>query len=112
MPEEPHPLDLKAAWSARMNARKRAARAATARGLAHSVTVEVVLGLDEHGRLGELLAALDARSEFLGPPMGAEVGRRVIGVTVKVKARTENMAQQIATVTILDEMQKLGLVGD
>jgi len=29
-----------------------------------------------------------------------------------VKARTEKAAQQIATVTLLDEMQKLGVVGD
>ena len=94
-----------------MKAREQAAREATARGLAQTVTVEVVLDSDDPGRLGELLAALDARSEFLGPPMGAEVGR-VIGVTVMVKARTKETAQQIATVTILDEMQKLGLIGD
>jgi hypothetical protein len=81
------------------------------RGLAHSVTVEVVQDLDDHGRLRELLAALDTRPEFLGPPVGANLGERVIGVTVMVKARTEKAAQQIATVTLLDEMQKLGLVG-
>jgi hypothetical protein len=79
---------------------------------AHTVTVEVALGWGEHERLGELLAALDARPEFLGPPVGAEVNRRVIGVTVMVKARTERAAQEIATVTLLDEMQKLGLVAD
>ena len=112
VPEEPHPLEPKTAWRARMEARKQAALEAVDRGLAHTVTVEVVLGLDDHERLGELLAALDARREFLGPPMGADVGRRVFGVTVVVKARTEGAAQQIATVTILDEMQKLGLVGD
>ena len=111
-PEEPQPRDLKVAWNARMKARKRAAREAMARGLVHTVTVEVVLGSDDPGRLGELLAALNARPEFLGPPMAADVGRRVIGVTVKVKARTEDAAQQIATVTILDEMRRLGLVGD
>jgi hypothetical protein len=95
-----------------MEARKQAALEAMARGFAHTVTVEVVLGGDDDGRLGELLAAVDARPEFLGPPVGAEAGRRVIGVTVMVKARTEKAAQQIATVTLLDEMVKLGLVGD
>jgi hypothetical protein len=96
-----------------MEARKQAALEAMARGFAHSVTVEVVLGGDEeHGRLGELLAAVDARPEVLGPPAGVEVGRRVIGVTVMVKAKSERAAQQIATTALLEEMAKLGLIGD
>jgi hypothetical protein len=91
---------------------EREALEAMGRGFAHSVTVEVVLDWDDHGRLGELLVALDARPEFLGPPVGAEVGERVIGVTVMVKARTEKAAQEIATRALLEEMEKLGLVAD
>lgn len=83
-----------------------------ARGLAHPITVEAALDRDDYERLGELMAALDARPEFLWPPVGANLGPRVIGVTVMVKARTERAAQEIATVVLLDEMQKLGLVGD
>ena len=56
--------------------------------------------------------ALDARSEFLWPPVGADVGQRVIGVTVMVKARTEKAAQEIATLALLDELEKLGMIGD
>jgi uncharacterized protein YciI len=81
-------------------------------GFAHSVTVEVALDWDDHERLGEFLAALDARPEFLGPPVGADGGQRVIGVTVMVKARTEEAAQEIATLALIDEMEKLGLIGD
>jgi hypothetical protein len=102
----------RAKWRARMEARKQPALEAMASGLAHSATVEVALDWDEHGRLGELLAALDARPEFLGPPVGVEVGPRVIAVTVMVRARTERAAQEIATVALLDEMRALGLVGD
>jgi hypothetical protein len=78
----------------------------------HTVTVEVVAEWDDHERLADLLEALDARPEFLGPPAGADVGQRVIAVTVMVKARTERAAQEIATVALLDEMRALGLVGD
>jgi hypothetical protein len=40
------------------------------------------------------------------------VNRRVIGVTVTVKARTERATQAMATAAVLDEMVKLGLLGD
>jgi hypothetical protein len=44
--------------------------------------------------------------------VGADLGQRAIGVTVMVKARTEKAAQEIATRALLDEMVKLGLIGD
>lgn len=94
-----------------MEAGRLAAREARVRAPGeHSITVEVALDWDNHGRLGELLAALGARLEFPGPAVGAEVNRRVIGVTVTVKARTETTAQEIATEAVLDEMAVLGLV--
>ena len=67
---------------------------------------------DDPVRLTELLAALDARPKSVGLLEGADLGRRVIGVTVMVKARTEKAAQEIATRALLDEMEKLGLIGD
>jgi hypothetical protein len=112
VPDEPRPLSFEAEWRDQMEARKEEALEAIARGLAHSATVEAVLGWDDQERLGELLAALDARPEFLWPPVSAEVGQRVIGVTVMVKARTEKRAQEIATTALIDEMEKLGLIGD
>ena len=110
--DEPRPLSFEAEWRARMEARKQEALEAMARGLAHAATVEVALDWDDRECLGELLGALDARSEFLWPPVGADLGQRVIGVTVMVKARTEKAAQEIATLALLDEMEKLGLIGD
>ena len=110
MSEEPRPDTPE--WRAHMEAREQEALEAMARGLAHPATVEVALDSDDHERLGELLAALDGRPEFLWPPVSADVGERVIGVTVMVKARTEKAAQEIATRALLDEMEKLGLIGD
>ena len=78
----------------------------------HTVTVEVVAEWDDHERLADLLEALDARPEFLWPPVGANLGERVISVTVMVKATSERAAQKAATVALLDEMQRLGMVGD
>ena len=84
-----------------------------ARGLGeHTVTVEVAAEWDDHERLADLLEALDARPEFLWPPVGADVGQRVIGVTVTVYAKNEDAAQEIATRALLDEMRALDLVGD
>jgi hypothetical protein len=79
-------------------------------GLAHTVTVEVAVQWDDPVRLTQLLAALDLRPEPMALPVAAYVRRRVIGVTMTVKARTEKAAQAIATVVLLDEMGKLGLV--
>jgi hypothetical protein len=110
--EEPLSLYFEAEWRAYMEARKEEVLEAMAGGLAHSARVEVVLDWDDQEHLGALLAALDAREEFLWPPVGAEVGQRVISVTVMVKARTEKRAQEIATMALIDEMEKLGLIGD
>ena len=76
---------------------------------AHTVTVEVAVQWDDPLRLTELLAALDARPEPLALPVGAHLRHRVISVTMTVKARTEKAAQAIATVTLIDEMSRLGL---
>jgi phosphate starvation-inducible protein PhoH len=78
----------------------------------HTVTVEVVAEWDDHERLADLLKALDAHPELLGPAVGADVRQRVMGVTVTVEARTEKAAQEIATLALLDEMQRLGMIGD
>ena len=112
MPDEPRPLSFEAEWRDQMEARKEEVLEALARGLAHSATVEAVLDWDDQERLGELLAALHARPEFLWPPVSADVGQRAIGVTVTVRARTEKAAQEIATRALIDEMEKLGLLGD
>jgi hypothetical protein len=94
-----------------MEALKEETPEAMARGLAeHTVTVEVVAEWDDHERLAELLEALDAHPELLGPAVGAELRQRVIGVTVTVEAKNEEAAQEIATVAVIDEMKKLGLV--
>jgi hypothetical protein len=80
-----------------------------AREPAHTVTVEVAVDWDDPVKLSDLLAALDARPEPLAVPVAAHVRRRVIGVTMTVKARTQKAAQAIATVALIDEMVKLGL---
>ena len=77
---------------------------------AHTVTVEVAVEWDDPVHLTGLLAALDARPEPLALPVGAHVRRGVIGVRMTVKARTEKAAQAIATVLLIDEMSRLGLV--
>ena len=112
MPDEPRPLSFDAARRAHMEARRQESLEAMARGLAHPVTVEAALDWDDQEHLGPLLAAMDARPEFLWPPVGANLGERVISVTVMVKATSERAAQQAATVALLDEMQRLGMVGD
>jgi hypothetical protein len=112
VPDEPRPLSFEAARRAYMEARKQEALEAMASGLAHPVTVEAALDWDDREHLGPLLAAMDARPEFLWPPVGANLGERVISVTLMVKATSERAAQQAATVALLDEMQRLGMVGD
>jgi hypothetical protein len=76
----------------------------------HTVTVEVALGCHHPERLGELLAAMTAQLEHVGPPVGAQLAQRVIGVTVTVKATTERAAREFATRELLEEMEGLGLV--
>ena len=94
---------------ARIEARKQEALEAMPRGFAHTVTVEAVGDWDRE-RLAELRDVLDARPDLLGQVECVGVRRRVIGVTVTVKARNEKAAQEIATVAIIDEMVKLGLI--
>jgi hypothetical protein len=109
--ETRRPLEPEPERRARMRALNRRKLEALARGPGeHTVTVEVALDWENQGRLGELLAGLGARLEFPGPAVGAEANRRVVGVTVTVKARTEKAAQEIVTVAVLDEMELLGLV--
>jgi hypothetical protein len=75
----------------------------------HTITVEArAEWQDDH--LAELLEAMDARPELLGRAVGVNVRQRVIGVTVTVKAKTEKVAQEMATLALIDEMQGLGLV--
>jgi hypothetical protein len=81
-----------------------------ARGVAHTVTVEAAVDWDEPEHLAYLLAALDACPESLGPPVGSHVRRRVIAVTLTVKAPTGKTARETATRLLIDEMVKLGLV--
>jgi DNA-binding MarR family transcriptional regulator len=81
-----------------------------ARGVAHTVTVEAAVDWDEPEHLAYLLAALDACPESLGPPVGSHVRRRVIAVTLTVKAPTGKAARETATRLLIDEMVKLGLV--
>jgi hypothetical protein len=80
------------------------------RGTLHTVTVEAAVGWDDPEHLAHLLAALDACPEPVGPPVGCHVRRRVIGVTLTLRAAGEKAAQEIATRMLIDEMVKLGLV--
>jgi hypothetical protein len=81
-----------------------------AHGIAHTVTVEAAVGWDDPEHLANLLGALDGCHESLEPAVGTLVRRRVIGVTLTVKAATEKAAQEIATRVFIDQMVKLGLV--
>jgi hypothetical protein len=81
-----------------------------ARGSAHTVAIEVAVDWDDPERLIELLAALDARTEPLGLPVGAHVRRRVIGVTLTVEAGSRKAAEELATRVLIDEIGMLGLV--
>jgi hypothetical protein len=81
-----------------------------AHGIAHTVTAEAAVGWDDPEHLAYLLGALDACPESLGPPVGTLVRRRVIGVTLTVKAATEKAAQEIVTRLLIDQMVELGLV--
>ena len=89
---------------------EREALEATARAIAHTVTVEAAVDWDDPEHLAHLLAALDACPESVGPPVGGHMRRRVIGVTLTVLAATEKAAQEAATLMLIDEMVKLGLV--
>jgi hypothetical protein len=79
-------------------------------GLIHTVTVEAAVSSDDPEHLADLLAALDGCPESVGPPVGGHVRRRVIGVTLTLRAASQKAAQEIATRLLIDEMVKLGLV--
>ena len=94
-----------------MEALKQEGLEAMARGPAeHTVTVEVAVDWDVGEHLAVLLDALDARPELLGPAVGADLRKGVIGVTVTVEAKNEEAAQEIATLALIDELRGLGLV--
>jgi hypothetical protein len=76
----------------------------------HTITVEARAEWGDDDHMVELLHAMDARPDLFGRAVGATVRRCVIGVTVKVKAKTEKAAQEMATLALLDEMKELGLV--
>ena len=79
-------------------------------GILHTVTVEAAVGWDDPEHLARLLAALGALPESVGPPVGCCVRRRVIGVSLTLRAASQKAAQEIATRALIDEMVKLGLV--
>ena len=76
----------------------------------HTITVEARAEWGDDDHMVELLHAMDARSDLFGPAVGATVRKCVIGVTVRVKAKSEKVAQEMVTVALLDEMKGLGLV--
>jgi hypothetical protein len=94
----------------RMEALREAAGEARAAELdEHTVTVEVAADWQGDEPLADLLVALDAHHELLGAAVGADVRQRVIAVTVTVRAKTEKVAQEIATRALADELRGLGL---
>jgi hypothetical protein len=76
----------------------------------HTITVEARAEWGDDDHMGDLLHAMDARPDIFGRPVGAKVRMSVIGVTVTVKAKTEKVAQETATIALIDEMKGLGLV--
>ena len=76
----------------------------------HTITVEARAEWGDDDHMVELLHAMDARPDLSGRAVGAEVRMCVIGVTVTVKAKTEKVAQEVATIALIDEMKGLGLV--
>lgn len=78
----------------------------------HTVTVEVAATAwqDDHHLVDDLLFALDARPELLGPAAAGEVRRRIVAVTVTLRAPTEKIARELANGAVLEEMFRLGLV--
>jgi hypothetical protein len=76
----------------------------------HTITVEARAEWGDDDHMVDLLHAMDARPDLFGRAVGAEVRMSIIGVTVKVKAKTEKVAQEMATIALIDEMKALGLV--
>ena len=75
----------------------------------HTITVEARAEWGEEDHMTDLLDAMDARPDLFGRAVGARV-RTIIGVTVTVRAKTEKVAQETATIALIDEMKGLGLV--
>ena len=76
----------------------------------HTITVEARADWGDDDHMVNLLHAMDARPDLFGRAVGAKVRMSVIGVTVTVKAKTEKVAQETATIALIDEMKALGLV--
>lgn len=77
----------------------------------HTVTVEVAAtAWEEDDHLVDLLVALDARPELLGPAVAGDVHRRIVAVTVTLEAPTAKIARELANRALLEEMLSLGLV--
>jgi hypothetical protein len=76
----------------------------------HTITVEARAEWGDDDHMVDLLHAMDARPDLFGRAVGAKVRMSVIGVTVTVKAKNEKVAQETATIALIDEMKGLGLV--
>ena len=76
----------------------------------HTITVEARADWGDDDHMVDLLHAMDARPDLFGRAVGARVRMSVIGVTVTVRAKTEKVAQETATIALIDEMKALGLV--
>ena len=74
----------------------------------HTVEVEVSpVTWGDDDRLGDLLNALTARPELLGPAVSADLSRRAIGVTVTVEAGDPMAARTIAARALAEEIAAL-----
>lgn len=88
-----------------------AAEGSATRGLPeHTITVEARAEWGEEDHMPDLLHAMDARADLFGRAVGARGRMSIIGVTVTVRAKTEKVAQEMATIALIDEMKGLGLV--
>jgi hypothetical protein len=77
----------------------------------HTVEVEVSpVAWGDDDRLGDLLDALDARPELLGPAVGVDLSRRAIGVTVTVAAGDPEAARTVAARALDEEIIALRFV--
>ena len=75
-----------------------------------TITVEARADWGDDDHMVDLLHAMDARPDLFGRAVGARVRMSVIGVTVTVRAKNEKVAQETATIALIDEMKALGLV--
>jgi hypothetical protein len=76
----------------------------------HTVTVEALgVVLENHDAMGDILNALDAREQLLGPAVAADLLRHAISVTVTVVATNPESARQIAVRALGEVLVALGL---